>query len=146
MEDIAKSRRPWLIASLAGAAAIASPPGAAAPFVNQAYVVNGAGTIPCSDYILDRETTAPTVLAASAWFLGLISGINSLNPEDAQIRVKTLAPLLANADLYCAKHLKEPFANAALSVVATILARAGHPLSFPSVPAPYAKYSGARQQ
>jgi len=145
MEAVAKSRRPWLIAGMAGVAAIVPQPGIATPRVNPAYVVNGAGTITCSDYILDRETTAPTVLAASAWFLGLISGINSLSPDDAQIRVKTMAPLLANADLYCAKHLKEPFANAALSVVAALLARAGHPLPFTSAVPPYT-YSGAHQQ
>jgi hypothetical protein len=145
MEDVAKSRRTWLIAGVAGVAAIASQPSAAAPFVNPAYVVNGAGTIACSDYVLDRQTTAPTMLAASVWFYGLISGINFLSPDGAQIRIKTMAPLLAHADLYCAKHLKEPFANAALNVVATILAQARHPLSFPPAAAPDNNYSGARQ-
>jgi hypothetical protein len=145
MQDVAKSRRPWLIASLAGVTAIAPQPDQAAPRVNPAYVVNGAGTLSCSDYVLDRETTAPTMLAASAWFHGLISGINLLSPDGAQIRVKTMAPLLANADIYCSKHLKEPFANAAVSVVAAILAEARQPLSFPPVVAPYDKYSGARQ-
>jgi hypothetical protein len=145
MEGLIKSRCPWLIAGIAGVAAMASQPGGAAPLINPAYVVNGAGAIPCSDYVLDRETTAPNMLAASVWFYGLITGINALSPDGAQIHVKTMVPLLADTDLYCTKHLKEPFSNAALNVIATILAHAGHPLPSPPAVPPYDRNSETHQ-
>jgi hypothetical protein len=99
------------------AAMLSTPAGAASQ-----YVILGAGSRPCGDWLHLRAAAAPEGLVLQSWLLGYVTSVNA-NVLTTSRDVADVEKLFAWVDDYCAAHPLDSIARAAAGLIDSLRAK-----------------------